>query len=40
MQEGVAGLLRDKDAAARAPLDAEIIERVVALTAQDPPGEG
>ena len=40
MQEGVAGLLRDKTRPpGRAPLDAEIIERVVALTAQDPPGE-
>src|SRR5947208_7684322 len=40
MQEGVDGLLRDKTRPpGRAPLDAEIIERVVALTAQDPPGE-
>src|ERR1700730_16138229 len=40
MREGVAGLLRDKTRPpARAPLDAEIIEQVVALTAQDPPAE-
>jgi transposase len=40
MQEGVDGLLRDKTRPpGRARLDAEIIERVVALTAQDPPGE-
>ena len=40
MREGVAGLLRDKTRPpGRAPLDAEIIERVVALTAHDPPGE-
>ena len=40
MREGVAGLLRDKTRPpGRAPLDAEIIEQVVALTAQDPPAE-
>jgi len=40
MREGVDGLLRDKTRPpGRARLDAEIIERVVALTAQDPPGE-
>jgi DNA-binding MurR/RpiR family transcriptional regulator len=40
MQEGVAGLLRDKTRPpGRAPLDAEIIERAVALAAHDPPGE-
>src|SRR6266576_592117 len=40
MQEGMDGLLRDKTRPpGRARLDAEIIERVVALTAQDPPGE-
>jgi transposase len=40
MQEGVDGLLRDKTRPPRrAPLGAEVIERVIVLTAQDPPGE-
>jgi hypothetical protein len=40
MHEGVDGLLRDKTRPpGRKPLDAAVIERVVALTAQDPPGE-
>ena len=40
MQEGVDGLLRDKTRPpGRKPLDGGVIERVVALTAQDPPGE-
>jgi len=40
MEEGVAGLLRDKTRPSRvAPLGKEIIERVVALTLEDPPGE-
>src|SRR5882762_10216402 len=40
MQEGVDGLLRDKARPpGRKPLDGRVIERVVALTAQDPPGE-
>jgi transposase len=40
MQEGVEGLLRDKTRpAGRQPLAPEIIERVIALTAEEPPGE-
>jgi transposase len=40
MQEGVDGLLRDKTRKpGRAPLGAEVAERVVALTRRDPPGE-
>ena len=40
MREGVDGLLRDKTRPpGRKPLDPEIIERVVATTAKDPPGE-
>src|SRR3982074_1182670 len=40
MREGVDGLLRDKPRPpGRKPLDPEIIERVVATTAKDPPGE-
>ncbi len=40
MQEGVDGLLRDKTRPpGRKPLDAAVIERVVGLTAQDPPAE-
>jgi transposase len=40
MQEGVDGLLRDKTRKPRrAPLGAEVAERVVALTRRDPPGE-
>ena len=40
MTEGVDGLLRDKTRPSRiAPLGAEIADRVVALTLEDPPGE-
>jgi transposase len=40
MEQGVAGLLRDKTRPSRIPpLGAEIAERVIALTQQDPPGE-
>ena len=40
MQEGVEGLLHDKTRPPGiAPLDADIIEQVVALTQKDPPGE-
>jgi len=40
MQEGVDGLLRDKTRpAGRAPLGQSVIERVLALTGSDPPGE-
>lgn len=40
MQEGVDGLLRDKTRpAGRAPLGQAIIDRVIALTGEDPPGE-
>ena len=40
MEEGVDGLLRDKTRPSRIPpLGASIIERVVALTQSDPPGE-
>ena len=40
MEEGVDGLLRDKTRPARiAPLGAEVADRVVALTLDDPPGE-
>jgi transposase len=40
MQEGVDGLLRDKTRPpGRKPLDAAVVERVVGLTAQDPPAE-
>jgi transposase len=40
MQEGVAGLFRDKTRPSRVPpLPAEVVERVVALTQSDPPGE-
>ena len=40
MREGVDGLLRDKTRKpGRAPLDAEVAKRVVALTRSDPPGE-
>jgi transposase len=40
MQEGVDGLLRDKTRPSRIrPLGADVAERVVALTLQDPPGE-
>src|SRR6202035_5817796 len=40
MQEGVDGLLRDKTRPpSRKPLDAAVIERVVGLTAPDPPAE-
>jgi transposase len=40
MQEGVAGLLRDKTRPSRIPpLGADVAERVVALTQQQPPGE-
>ena len=40
MQEGVAGLRHDKTRPSRiAPLGAEVVARVVALTQQDPPGE-
>jgi transposase len=40
MEQGVAGLLRDKTRPSRIPpLGVEVAERVVALTQQDPPGE-
>src|SRR5580765_7953962 len=40
MQEGTEGLLRDKTRPSRiAPLGAQVAERVIALTQQDPPGE-
>src|SRR5487761_321783 len=40
MEAGVDGLLRDKTRKpGRAPLSAEVAERVVALTQRDPPGE-
>ena len=40
MQEGVAGLLRDKSRPSRIqPLGAKVAQRVVALTQTDPPGE-
>src|SRR4029077_15606345 len=40
MEEGFAGLLRDKTRPSRvAPLGAEVAERVVALTQTEPPGE-
>lgn len=40
MEEGVTGLLRDKTRKpGRAPLDAAVIDRVIALTRGDPPGE-
>jgi transposase len=40
MQEGVDGLLRDKTRPpGRKPLETAVIERVVAMTAQDPPAE-
>ena len=40
MQEGVEGLLRDKTRPPGIPpLEADIVERVVALTQKDPPGE-
>src|SRR5208283_267886 len=40
MEEGVDGLLRDKTRPSRVPpLPAAIVDRVVALTLQDPPGE-
>jgi transposase len=40
MQEGAGGLLQDKTRPpGRRPLDAAVVERVVALTAQDPPAE-
>lgn len=40
MQEGYDGLLRDKTRPSRiAPLEAAVIERVVALTQSDPPAE-
>jgi transposase len=40
MQEGVAGLLRDKTRPSRVkPLGQEVIDKVVALTAQPPPNE-
>jgi transposase len=40
MREGVDGLLRDKTRKpGRTPLGAEVAERVVALTLQEPPGE-
>ncbi len=40
MQEGVDGLLRDKTRPpGRKPLDQAVIDRVVALTAEEPPGE-
>src|SRR5271170_7619062 len=40
MQEGVAGLLRDKTRPSRiAPLGPEVAARVVELTRADPPGE-
>ena len=40
MQEGVAGLFRDKTRPSRVPpLPAELVERVVALSHREPPGE-
>ena len=40
MQEGVEGLLRDKTRPpGLPPLEADLVEQVVALTQQDPPGE-
>ena len=40
MREGVDGLLRDKTRPSRiAPLGAEVADRVVTLTLEDPPGE-
>jgi hypothetical protein len=40
MQEGVVGLLRDKTRPSRfQPLGPKVIERVVARTLEDPPGE-
>jgi transposase len=40
MEQGVEGLLRDKTRPSRIPpLRAEVAERVIALTQQDPPGE-
>src|SRR3954447_3694577 len=40
MREGVAGLLRDKTRKpGRTPLPAAVIERVVELTLEEPPGE-
>src|SRR2546423_6758927 len=40
MAAGVDGLLRDKTRPSRVPpLPAEVVERVVALTRNDPPGE-
>src|SRR5450631_3024388 len=40
MREGVDGLLRDKTRPpGKAPLDAEIVKRIVDLTLADPPGE-
>src|SRR5713226_8509887 len=40
MEEGVDGLLRDKTRPSRIPrLGAEIVERVITLTQEDPPGE-
>ena len=40
MEDGVEGLLRDKTRPSRIPpLPASVIERVVALTLDDPPGE-
>ena len=40
MRKGVDGLLRDKTRPpGRKPLDPAIIERVITLTAKDPPGE-
>jgi transposase len=40
MRESVAGLLRDKTRPpGRKPLDPSVIERVLALTAEEPPGE-
>src|SRR5215216_7776701 len=40
MAAGVDGLLRDKTRASRVPpVPAEVVERVVALTRNDPPGE-
>src|ERR1700680_2650223 len=40
MQEGTEGLLRDKTRPSRIPpLGPQVVERVIALTQQDPPGE-
>ena len=40
MQEGYEGLLRDKTRPSRIPaLGAEVAEKIVALTLQEPPGE-